>query len=166
MTSGVGRLPGSSGAAESAAWGARLKGTVMRTPMKPVPEGISRWVARLPYLRWLDALAAWLVLWGAAARLVPSLPLDQGFALALVLVVIGRVVPSLRVRWRPISGAVGVMVSRRLRAGDRAWYVRARQADMVVVTARHGFHLSIAIPDATAEGMNVRRTRVLLLPVA
>jgi hypothetical protein len=134
--------------------------------MKPVPDVISRWVARLRYLRWLDALAAWLVLWGAGTLLVPSLPLDRGFALALVLVVAGGMVPSLRVRWRPISGVVGIMVSRRLRAGDRAWYVRARQADMVIVTARHGFHLSIAIPDAAAEGMNVRRTRVLLLPVA
>ncbi len=40
-------------------------------------------------------------------------------------------------------------------------------ADLVLVTARHGFRLIIARPghDA-AEGLSVRRTRVLLLPAS
>ena len=138
----------------------------MRTPIRPVPDAVSRWVARQRYLRWLDALVAWLVLWVALARLLPGLSLDQGFMLGLVLVVVGLAVPPIRSRWRPISGTVGIMVSRRLRPGDRAWYIRAGQADLVIVTARHALHVAIAIPDAMAEGINVRRTRVLLLPVA
>jgi hypothetical protein len=37
-------------------------------------------------------------------------------------------------------------MSRGLRAGDRAWYVRAHQADLVLVTVRHGARLVIAGP--------------------
>jgi len=60
---------------------------------------------------------------------------------------------------------VGLAVSRGLRAGDRAWYVRSGEADLVLVTARHGARVVIARPDlADGEDLNVRRTRVLLLP--
>jgi hypothetical protein len=56
-------------------------------------------------------------------------------------------------------------VSRGLRPGARAWYVRAGDADVVLVTARRGLRLVIARPDlVSAEGISVRRTRVLLLP--
>jgi hypothetical protein len=43
--------------------------------------------------------------------------------------------------------------------------VRAHQADLVLVTARHGARLVIARPNfAEDEGLAVRRTRVLVLP--
>jgi hypothetical protein len=86
--------------------------------------------------------------------------------LALVLVALGRLILALRALWRPVSGAVGLAVSRRLQPGDRAWYVRSHQASLVLVTSRHGVRLAIAAPDPDEpdEILRVRRTRVLLLP--
>ena len=67
-------------------------------------------------------------------------------------------------RWRPITGWVGLRISRDLRPGDRAWYLGAHEASLVVVTARHGVRLVIARPDlAQDEGISVRRTRVFVL---
>ena len=64
-----------------------------------------------------------------------------------------------------MSAWVGLAVSRRLRPGDRAWYVRSQRADLVLVTACHGIRVVIVTPDVDAdEGLSVRRTRVLLLP--
>jgi hypothetical protein len=55
-------------------------------------------------------------------------------------------------------------LSRDLRPGDRAWYV-ARDASLVVVTARRGVRIAIARPDLVQdEVIRVRRTRVFLLP--
>jgi len=86
--------------------------------------------------------------------------------LAAALVGLGAVIRPVRVRWRPVTGSVGIAVSRGLRPGARAWYVREREADLVLVTARHGLRLVIAKPDlGRDEGMSVRRTRVILLPV-
>jgi len=83
----------------------------------------------------------------------------------MVIVCLSVGVRSLRTRWRPISGWVGLAMSRGLRVGDRAWYVRAHQADLVLVTARHGARLVIAGPSiAQDESLSVRRTRVLVLP--
>jgi hypothetical protein len=63
---------------------------------------------------------------------------------------------------RPLPGAI---VSRSLRPGDRAWYVRAGEATLVLVTARRGLRVIITRPDLDAEeGIAVRRTRVLLVP--
>ena len=51
-------------------------------------------------------------------------------------------------------------------ASGGAWYVRDREADLVLVTARHGIRLVIAKPDlGSDESMSVRRTRVMRLPV-
>ena len=88
-------------------------------------------------------------------------------ALAAGLLLAGALILRIRVRWRPLSGTTTFVVSRRLRAGDRAWFVHGNDADLVLVTARHGFRLVIARPghDA-AEGLSVRRTRVLLLPAS
>jgi hypothetical protein len=85
---------------------------------------------------------------------------------ALALVGLGNQIRPLRVIWRPLSGCVGLAVSRHLQPGDRAWYVRSSQADPVLVTARHGARLVIATPelDEPDEVLTVRRTRVLLLP--
>ena len=91
--------------------------------------------------------------------------LDDPALGALALLGLGLAIRPIRVRWRPFTGAVGLAVSRGLRPGARAWYVRARDADVVLVTARRGLRLVIARPDlVSGEGMSVRRTRVLLLP--
>lgn len=132
--------------------------------MRPVPEAVRRWISRLRYLRWLDGCVAWLGLWAASAWSFPALSLEQASVLSLVLLGVGSIAAPLRVRWRPVSGAVGFAVSRRLRPGDRAWYLRAGEADLVLVTARHGFRMVVAKPDLRAESISVRRTRILLLP--
>jgi hypothetical protein len=67
------------------------------------------------------------------------------------------------VRWRPISGWIGLRLSQGLRPGDRAWYLGAREATLVVVTAHHGVRLVVVRPDLQDEGLSVRRTRVFLL---
>ncbi|PYM22352.1 MAG: hypothetical protein DMD80_28530, partial [Candidatus Rokuibacteriota bacterium] len=59
----------------------------------------------------------------------------------------------------------GVLVSRTVRPGDRAWFVRDGRADSVLVTARRGLRVSIAVPGmGAAETISVRRTRVFLVP--
>ena len=114
----------------------------MRSPLKPLPAPVARWAVAARALRWLDALVAWLVVWGGGALALP-----------------------LRARWRPVSGVVGLAVSARLAPGAEAWYVRPGDAERVVVTARHRTRVVIARLDgAGAEGLSVRRTRVLLVP--
>jgi hypothetical protein len=139
----------------------------MRSPIPPVPMAVQRWMARARHLRWLDALAAWC---GALAALVAIAGVGSIAAeavIATVLVVLATAVPPLRVRWRPISGLVGFLVSRALRPGDRAWYVRAERADLVIVTACRGLRVSIAAPElGAAESISVRRTRVFVVPAA
>jgi hypothetical protein len=139
--------------------------TIMRTPIRPVPEPIARWVSRLLWLRGLDLVVAWAGLWATAAR-VPGLQAGtEAGMVSLVLLGLGLAIRPLRTHWRPITGAVGLAVSRHLLPGERAWYVRPRAVSLVLVTARHGIRLVIAGPDlAEDEGMSVRRTRVLLLP--
>jgi hypothetical protein len=137
----------------------------MTTPMKPVPELVASWMARVRWLRWLDASVAWAGLWGIGAAVLGRGSAAEAAVLASILVGLGFVVRPLRTRWRPLSGWVGLAVSRGLHPGDRAWYVRPHRADLVLVTARHGARLVIARPDlAGDEGLTVRRTRVLVLP--
>jgi hypothetical protein len=136
----------------------------MTTPMRPVPDAISRWVTRRRWLRGCDGLAAWAVLaLVVAARLGPA-RLEAAAVLALVLVGGAAALQPLRIRWRPVSGWVGLQLSRDLRPGDRAWYVGATEASLVVVTARRGMRLVIARPGlGQDEVISVRRTRVFLL---
>lgn len=137
----------------------------MTTPIRSLPEEVERWIVRARWFRGLDAGVAWLSLWAAALWTFGAAS-ARGAALAAGAVVgLGLMVRPLRLFWRPISASVGLTVSRDLRAGDRAWYVRPDHADLVLVTARHGTRLVIAMPHLDAdEGLNVRRTRVLLLP--
>lgn len=138
----------------------------MRTPIRATPGAVVRWVSRLGWLRWLDAALAWGALWIVLMAVLGADLASQGAVVALGLVGLGLAIRPVRGRWRPITGWVGLTVSRRLRPGDRAWYIGAREARLVLVTARHGTRLVIARPDlAGDEGMSVRRTRVLLLPV-
>lgn len=135
----------------------------MTTPMRPVPASVGRWIARRRWLRWADALLAWALLTVAAAVGLGADRLEAAAVVALILVGGGAAVQPLRVRWRPISGWVGLRVSERLRPGDRAWYLGARDASLVLVTARHGVRLVIVRPDLQDEGISVRRTRVFLI---
>jgi hypothetical protein len=117
------------------------------------------------HLRFLDALIAWAGFWGLMMILLgPGLVSEAG-VVALVLLLLTLFVQPLRVRWRPITGWVGLSMSSGLRPGDRAWYIRAGEADLVLVTARRGLRLVIARPELSGdETMSVRRTRVLLRP--
>jgi len=137
----------------------------MRSPLRPVPAAVERWTTVVRVLRWLDALAAWLVLWGIAALVVPGAPAGPLAALAAVVVAFARFVRPLRTRWRPLSGAVALVKSARLAPGDHAWYVRPGHAERVLVTARHRTRVVIVrLGDESSEGLGVRRTRVLLVP--
>jgi len=138
----------------------------MRSPIRPIPHAIARWISRLRWLRWLDAVVAWASVWAVAVAALGRGSSDAAAIVPLVVVCLGFALRPLRVRWRPITGPVGLVMSRRLRSGDRAWYVRAREANLVLVTARHGIRLVIIRPDLGGEeGITIRRTRVLLVPV-
>ena len=135
----------------------------MTTPITPVPVVVEKWMSRSRYLRWVDAGAAWLALLVAGLPLIPSHELVAVTSAGLV--VVGRMLRPLRTRWRPVSGWIGLVVSRSLRPGDRAWFVRDGRADAVLVTARHGARLSIALSTLGAgETISVRRTRVFVVP--
>jgi hypothetical protein len=138
----------------------------MTTPMRPVPDAVLRWIDRRRWLRWADGLLAWALLWLAGAVLLTPRRVEAAAVVSLIVVVVaGAMLQPLRVRWRPISGWVGLRLSRGLRPGERAWYVSAREASLVVVTARHGMRAVIAGADlGQDEGISVRRTRVFLLP--
>jgi len=136
----------------------------MTTPMRPVPDAVLRWIDRRRWLRWCDALVAWMLLGAVVAALLGETRLEAAAVVSLGFVVAGTRIQLLRVRWRPISGWVGLRISRGLRPGDRAWYVSPREASLVVVTGRHGVRLVIVRPDlGQDEGISVRRTRVFLL---
>jgi len=137
----------------------------MRSPLRPLPAPVERWTTLVRMLRWLDALAAGLVVWGALALALPSAPRLPLAALACLVVTLGALVRPLRARWRPLSGIVAHVLSARLSPGDQAWYVRPGHAERVLVTARHRTRVVIVrLNDEGAEGVSVRRTRVVLLP--
>jgi hypothetical protein len=138
---------------------------VMRSPLRPLPGAVERWIATVRALRWLDALAAWLAVWGALALGFPGAPRMPLAAVAFLIVTLGALARPLRARWRPISGVVAHVLSARLSPGDQAWYVRPGHAERVLVTARHRTRVVIVrLNDESAEGLSVRRTRVLLVP--
>lgn len=137
----------------------------MRTPSRPLPAVIVRWVRLHSLLRWADAASAWLGAWLALMAAVPGSPARALAVLAAVVVGAGALVSGLRARWRPVSAVTGLHVSAPLRVGDRAWWVRPGGAELVLVTARRGLRVVIARADRdTSEGLAVRRTRVLLIP--
>lgn len=132
--------------------------------MRPLPGDIARWSARAPWFRRLDALVAWGLAWALVAATLPDLGGGlQATAAGLAVVLLGAT-PAVRLRWRPISGLVGLWVSRMLAPGHRAWYMRPDAPELVIVTARRGLRLTVAVPGrGAAEGLSLRRTRVLLI---
>ena len=44
----------------------------MRSPLRPVPAAVERWIVAARALRWLDTLTAWLALWVVAAMAFPE----------------------------------------------------------------------------------------------
>lgn len=124
-------------------------------------------MTRLGWLRFGDAVVGWLAVLVALRVALPFLPPQTSLVVATVVVFVVSLMPRLRVGWRPLSAITTFVMSSGLRPGDRAWFVHGRDADLVLVTARHALRIVIARPghDA-AEGMSVRRTRVLLVPVS
>src|SRR5262244_2060350 len=100
----------------------------MRSPLRPVPAAIERWTTAVRVLRWLDAVAAWLVIWGVAALVGPGATAGALAGFAAAVVALAQFVRPLRTRWRPLSGAVALVKSARLAPGDHAWYVRPGHA--------------------------------------
>jgi len=137
----------------------------MTTPTAPLPPVVGKWISRSRYLRWLDAVAAWLVLLAITVQALPEPSGRTAAVISLALLAVGVALRPLRIHWRPVSGWVGVLASRSLRPGHRAWFVRDGRADSVLVTARRGLRVSTAAPGMSeAETMSVRRTRVFLVP--
>lgn len=137
----------------------------MRAPLRPLPESVSRWTSYAGLLRWLDAAVAFAGCWIVAIVVFVDLPESERLLIAAVATVAGVMMPAWRVRWRPISGIVGIRVSRKLRPGDHAWFVRPGEARLVLVTGRRRLRLIIAMPGQDPdEGLMVRRTRVLVVP--
>jgi hypothetical protein len=137
----------------------------MRSPVRSLPPGVQRWAARAWWLQWLDALAAWLVVWLLLSLMPGTTTPTASVLTALALVGLAALASPVRRRWRPIRALVSLSVSRALRPGDRAWLVLPRHIEPVIVTARRRLRLVVARPDqGSAEGMEVRRTRVLVVP--
>ena len=137
----------------------------MRSPLRPLPAAVTRWTAAARVLGWLDALAAYLAIWVGAAVAFQSASGASLAVLAALVAALGALLRPLRVRWRPVRGAVALVLSARLSPGDQAWYVRPGHAERVLVTARRRTRVVIArLNDEGAEGLSVRRTRVLLVP--
>jgi hypothetical protein len=137
----------------------------MRSPIRPIPEAVERWVGRARLLRWLDALAGWILLWGSLAGWPGSLPGGRAALVALLLIGALALVSPLRQRWRLASAAAGLWISRSLAVGDLAWRVGPTSAERVIVTGRRGARVTVAaLSGDAAEGLTVRRTRVLLVP--
>jgi hypothetical protein len=138
----------------------------MRSPVRPIPPDVGRWATRARWLRWLDALAAWLLVWAALALVLRTATPATTAIAAAALVALAALVGPVRHRWRPLGAPVSLAASRTLRPGDRAWLVLPRHVEPVIVTARRRLRLVVARPDQGAEGMEVRRTRVLVVPPA
>ena len=137
----------------------------MRSPIRPVPQIVHRWGARARRLRWADAALAWLVVWAGILALRPGADLAAVGVLAAVLVLPPMAIPPLRRRWRPVSAAVALILSWRVRPGDRAWYVSVDGARLVLVTSGRWLHVVVAgVVQDSAEGIALRRTRGFLVP--
>src|SRR5216117_3267144 len=77
----------------------------MRSPLRPLPAVVARWMATARLLRWLDALVAWLVVWGGAVTVLPRASSESLAALsALVVALTASPITPLTGRQRTRSG--------------------------------------------------------------
>ena len=137
----------------------------MTTPLRTLPAHVVRWSRLARWLRAADAVAGFAVTWAAVQAWGPAAGPRLHALLALAAGAAGACVPFVRRRFRPVSGLVALWVSRRLEPGAAAWFIRPGGADRVLVTGRRGLHL-VSFPvgaDGPAAGIEVRRTRVLLV---
>jgi len=137
----------------------------MTTPLRTLPARVVRWSRLARWLRAADAVAGFGVTWAAVQAWVPGAGPRRDALLALAAAAGGACVPFVRRRFRPVSGLVALWVSRRLAPGAAAWFIRPGGAERVLVTGRRGLRLVIfpVGADGPAEGIEVRRTRVLLV---
>jgi hypothetical protein len=136
----------------------------MRTPTRAMPRAVERWASRARWLRVVDLAAAVVAAW-PVLTLALAVPAGASAVVAPMLVGAAALVRPLRLRWRPVSALVSLAVSRALKAGDLAWCIFPGRGERVIVTARHGGRLIVARPGQGAvEGLEVRRTRVLVVP--
>src|SRR5260370_42345264 len=113
----------------------------MTPPIRAVPDSVARWISRMWWLRCADAVVAWVCLWsGSVSILAPAFG-RRAAVLSVSPLDLGVMLRPVRVRWRPVSGWVGLAVRRGLHPGDRAWYARARVADLVSLAGRDGSRL-------------------------
>jgi len=134
--------------------------------VRPFPAPVLRWSRRARWLRGFDAVAAWLVVWAGAVTLAQEASRGALGVAAALAVTLGAAVPWLRMGWRPITGLTALMVSWRLRPGQRAWWITAGGGTLVVVTACRAWRVVLAgVSEDPTEGIAVRRTRALLLPI-
>src|SRR4029453_14757429 len=124
----------------------------MRSPVRPLPPNVGRWAARARWLRWLDALAAWLLVWAGVALAQRALTPAATATAAAVVVGLAARVGRLRRRWRPLGALISLSVSRALRPGDRAWLVLPRHVEPVIVTAPRRLRLGLPRPAPGARG--------------
>lgn len=137
----------------------------MTAPLRSLPARVVWWSQLARWLRAADAVAAWSLAWAAVAAALPDVSLRAGALLALAGAAVAGSAPVVRRRFRPVSGLVGLFVSRGLGPGAAAWFIHRGGADRVLVTGRRGWRLVISPigADGPAEGIEVRRTRVLVL---
>ena len=137
----------------------------MTAPLRSLPARVVRWSRLARWLRAADAVVGWSVAWAAIAVALPDASLRVGALLALAGTAVAGSAPLVRRRFRPVSGLVGLSVSRGLGPGAAAWFIHPGGADRVLVTGRRGLRLVFSPigADGPAEGIEVRRTRVLVL---
>jgi hypothetical protein len=137
----------------------------MTTPLRSLPARVVRWSRLARWLRAADAVGGVGVTWAAVQAWGPGAGPRLRALLALAAAAGAACVPFVRRRFRPVSGLVALWLSRHLEPGAAAWFIRPGGAERVLVTGRRGLRLVIfpVGTDGPAEGIEVRRTRVLLV---
>ena len=136
----------------------------MRSPVRAVPGHVERAADRVRWLRFLDAVAIWLVAWAAVAVVLETATWSASAVGAAFVVALAACIRPLRQRWRPVSALCLASMSRGLKPGDHAWLVLEERVEPVIVTARRRLRLVVASPDQEREGLEIRRTRVVVIP--
>src|SRR5262249_13608060 len=134
--------------------------------VRPFPAPVLRWSRRARWLRGFDAVAAWLVVWAGAVTLAQQASRGALGGAAALAVTLGAAVPWRRGGWRPITGVPALEVTRGLRPGQRACGTTAGGGPLVGVRAWRAWRVVLAgVSEDPTEGIAVRRTRALLLPI-